>query len=191
MEPEPSISGEAYFSTHGGKWAPEPVPVVRSHVIVRGDLADIDAGDQFLARLRREFPEKCKSILKPLEHAHDIYEYFDGKDVSIHGLGYLRSLLDRIAWDNLHRIQKLERFVQNWINNNENLFWSLTGRLTIQEVFNQKDIDEYGKEWLEDSLERIWRRRDREAANGMLEPARGLVIADLSMYSSCDACSIA
>ena len=171
MEPEPSISGQAYFSTNGGKWAPQPVPAVRSHAIVRGDIADIDGHDEYLARLRRDFPDKCKEILNPPKHPHDIYDYFDGKDVSIHGLGYLRSLLDRIAWDNLHRIQNLESFVEKWMNNNGDLFWSLSEKPTVPEIFSQTDIDEYGKEWLEDSLERIWSKRDHEAANSMFESA--------------------
>ncbi|KAL8828321.1 MAG: hypothetical protein Q9191_002661 [Dirinaria sp. TL-2023a] len=174
MEPEPSISRQAYFSTNGGKWAPQPIPAVRSHAIVRGDVPDIDGRDEYVARLRREFPKKCKEILKPPDRPYGIYDYFDGKDISIHSAKYLFAILDRIAGENLHRIQKLELFVENWMNSNGNLFWSLAERPTVQEIFSQTDIDEYCKEWLEDSLERIWSRRAHEAANGMFGSRRSL-----------------
>ena len=162
---DPSISGMAYFSTKGGKWPPRPAPAIRSRLIVRGDLGDRDARDEFVVRLRKEFPEKCKEIKAIPGPSRDVYEYFDGYDVYVHGLHYLDSIIDQIAWDNVGRIKHLDKFVDVWKMKNEDLFWSLTQESTLQEVFGKDDFEAHDEEWLEDALERIWLLRDCYAAD--------------------------
>lgn len=164
MEPEPSVAGEAYFSTNGGQWAPQPF--TRTAVIVRGDVEDIGEEDEFVARLREQFPAKCKAISRVVAHPHEIYDYFDGLAVARYGLGYLRAVISQLFWDNLRRLRNIEKFIDQWRQKNESLFWSLEENASVDQAFHQQDIDKYGLEYVQDALERMWFVRDREAEYG-------------------------
>lgn len=164
MEPDPSIHGKAYFSTNAGKWAPKAF--TESRPIARGDGGDVDFHDELLEQLRRAFPEKCKSITTPILHEHEVYEYFDGKDVSHHGFVYLRNLLDQMAIDNRNRLAKMNRFISDWRNKDENHFWALQKKATVEEEFSESEVSQHGRGFLQDVLQRVLLLRPREPAEG-------------------------
>ena len=155
----------AYFSTQGGKLPPRPAPATRSRHLIRGDLEDRDVRDEFLVRLRKDFPEKCKEIRPTPGPDRNVHEYFDHYDIYLYGLDYLDAIIDQVAWENVCRIKDLEKFIDVWRVKNEELFWSLKQESTAQEVFDNTDLEAHDEEWLGDALKRIWLLRDCYSEN--------------------------
>jgi len=153
----------AYFSTNGGQYPPRPAPAIRSRAIIRGDLGDRDTRDAFVTRLRKDFPKKCKDIV-PDERGsavfRDLYQYFDAYDISEHGLPYLASVIYQIGTENLCRQSDLAKFVEVWRDKNEDVFWDITHKSTVQQVFNAEDLEARDEEWLGEALKRILSLRD-------------------------------
>lgn len=163
----------AYFSTNGGKYPPRPAPAIRSRGIIRGDLGDRDAGDAFVTRLRKDFPDKCKDIApdEPGSTA-DVHQYFDAYDISVHGLPYLAWVISQIGTENLCRKSDLAKFVEVWRDKNEDVFWSMTHTSTVQQIFNAEDLEAYDDEWLGEAIKRIWDLRDLRMPKGTRHQAR-------------------
>ena len=148
---EPPRNGACLFSTHNGRFASRYAPNYSMPCIQRGD----PYGDcmQMVANLRKDFPEICAMIKKPV--AYDtLYEWFDHRDAWIHGASFLLSVLSHIALQNEERLCD---FVKRWRATNAEAFMSIVPDHTVEYLFTPEDREVYSLDFLTDATAEIKR----------------------------------
>ena len=146
--------GRAIFSTRNGRYANRIAPM-EMPIILRSDpMDDVEA---MIERLRKDFPLECQAITTP---THNIYEYFDHYDVSVHGTGIIHAVLTSIAVQNVNmalyqarRPALLQDFVKKWIDRNYESFMSR--KFEAEPPFTSHEKDQYGENFLQDALYHI------------------------------------
>lgn len=146
--------GRAIFSTRNSRYASRIAPM-EMPIILRSDpMDDVEAMTE---RLRKDFPLECQAITTPI---HNIYEYFDHYDVSIHGTGIIHAVLTNIAVQNVNmalyqarRPALLQDFVKKWIDRNYESFMSR--KFEVGPPFTSDEKDQHGEDFLQDALHHI------------------------------------
>ena len=116
--------------------------------IILRDKPDVDC-DELAADLRANYPDECYMIRVPIDH---IYNYFDHKDVHMHGEAFLKCVLQKLVFDNQRRTIEIVNFAESWGQRYpERLQLQLSNPSNLN-VFDEEDIQEYGKQFLFDVL---------------------------------------
>ena len=152
--------GMAVFSTRNGKYAQRQAQP-SMNVIIRSD--PLDDRDTMTAKLIADFPSICKAINTIPPRVDD---YFDGYDQELHGFEFLRAVLLHIAATNAAYRRRVQDYVRRWVAANEEAFSFLTQEHTFKHLFTEKDINEYGKDFLGDAIAEIKRFKDSDERNG-------------------------
>ena len=148
---EPPRNGACLFSTHNGRLAPRYAPNNSMPCIQRGD--PYDDCMQMVANLRKDFPEICAMVKKPV--AYDtLYEWFDHRDACMHGASFLLSVLSHIALQNQER---LYNFVKGWRAANAEVFLRIVPNHTVEHLFTPEDREEHSIDFLTDAMAEIKR----------------------------------
>lgn len=142
-----------YFSTFGGKYLPEPANGMKQ--LVRGGAPDEE--DEFIKLLWRRFPEFCKTIFSPIVNGVGLYHYFDSADLEAHGITYLQTVINQIAFANHVRRDKARDFAQDWTKANVERFFAMTKPPGARDILDEKDIDLYDHVYVDEALKEIWK----------------------------------
>lgn len=134
--------------------------------LIRSDAGDGD--DRFIALLRQRFPRKCDGIWDPIIHSYQLNDWFDRNDCEVHGVDYLISVINQIAFENLRRLEEAKKFIEEWTKLNAAQVLTRTGPRKACEIFNKEEIDSYGGVFLEKALESIWIEKEKTARKGDL-----------------------
>lgn len=138
--------GAAIFSTGNGILEPEIADRDTTCVVVRGDPDD---GCFAIAEnIRKNFPEECKKIFPTNQR---IFDYFDHRDIHIHGMDVLLKVLDIIASENRSRALFMFHFTKAWVAANPEKHQAVIqgGDLSL---FTPAEIEEHSKDFLEEAL---------------------------------------
>lgn len=146
-----------YFSTFGGKYLPEPASKTNRLVLVGAEE------DEFITRLRRLFPDFCTKILSLIEDNAQLYQYFDDKDLEVHGVVYLRSLINRIALDNFCRLDKAREVVHNWTKDNAKRSSAMREPPEARAIFEKEELKICNEFYLAKAIREIWEERETVA----------------------------
>ncbi|KAL6721903.1 hypothetical protein ACLMJK_001008 [Lecanora helva] len=166
LRPAPGLG---VFSSRNGKYKLRPAAFNMSVVIRSDPKGDRDT---MAAKLLAEFPEICKAM-NPRPSSEDVNAYFDTFDQVLQGFGFLHAVLERIAA--LNR----KNYIKRWLATNSVAFTMLTPDHTIEQLFVQDDIDEYGKQFLEDAAAQIKRQKQEAIQRG--ERCYAILIAELTL----------
>ena len=151
-----------YFSTFGGKYLPEPANGGRQ--LIRGGAPDEE--DEFIKLLSRRFPAFCKTIFSPIVNGVDLNLYFDSADVEAHGVTYLQTVINQIAFDNHKHRDKARDFAHQWTKANAERFLAMTKPPGVRDILDEKDIDLYDHVYVEEALKEIWQGRETVTEKG-------------------------
>ena len=140
--------GKEIFSTNLQQYAPQRAELPLAPIILRSDpFEDVQS---MVSRLRNKYPQESKKITVPI---NNIYEYFDHRDVHLHGTNFILSMLSHIGVENVERATRVELFAQHWMNNNIDRFCSINQG--TQELFNADEKEQHHESFLQDALERL------------------------------------
>ena len=130
--------------------------------VIRSDAGDGD--DRFIALLRQRFPEECDGIFDQISsrETFQLNAWFDRNDFEAHGVEYLRSVINEIAFENHGRLHKAKEFINGWTKLKAPQVLSTTEPRNACEIFTKEEIDLYGRVFLEKALESIWNERGKE-----------------------------
>ena len=140
--------GKAIFSTNLQQYAPHRAELPLAPIILRSDcFEDVES---MVSRLRKKYPQESRKITLPV---NNIYEYFDHRDVHLHGTNFILSVLGHIGAANAERATRVELFARHWVNNNIDRFCSINQ--ATQELFNANEKEQHHESFLQDVLERL------------------------------------
>lgn len=145
-----------YFSTFGGKYLPEPANGTRS--LIRGGASDEE--DEFVKLLWRRFPEFCKTIFNPIVNGVDLYLYFDPADLQAHGVAYLQTVINQIAFTNHVRRDKARDLAQKWTKANAKGLFAMTKPPAARDIVDENNIEIHDHAYVEEALKEIWKGRE-------------------------------
>ena len=148
---EPPRNGACLFSTHNGRLAARYAPSRSMPMIMRGD--PYDDCMQMVASLRKDFPDICAMVKHPPGY-ETLYEWFDHRDASIHGAGFLLSVLSHIALQNQ---ASLYDFVKGWRAANAEAFLGIVPGHSVEHLFTPEDREEHSHDFLMDATVEIKR----------------------------------
>ena len=122
--------------------------------------------DQLIALLRQHFPRECDGILNQISHSFQLYAWFDQNDLEKYGIGYLMRAINQIALENRCHLEKAKDFIKEWTKRKAAQVLSKTEPRTALQIFNQEELDLYGRVYLERALESIWIENEETARKG-------------------------
>ncbi|KAG6993975.1 GDP dissociation inhibitor [Physcia stellaris] len=154
-----------YFSTFGGKYLPEPATGRRP--LIRGGAPDEE--DEFFKLLWRRFPDFCKTIFSPVVNGVDLNLYFDSADLEAHGVTYLQTIINQIAFANHARRDKAREFAHEWTKANAEQFFAMTKPPEARDALDDKDLDLYDHMYVEETLKEIWHGRQTVMKKDVVE----------------------
>ena len=153
--------GMALFSTRRGKYPPRQA-VPNMSIVLRSD--PIEDRDTMARKLQAEFPEICNDIYV----IPDVGDFFDHYDQELQGIKFLHAVLAHIVSINAVRV---EDYVANWMAANTEAFDLLSMEHSLEHLFTEEDINEYGKKFLGMAMIQIKYRKDLAEKRGRSMPS--------------------
>ena len=154
----------AYFSTFGGKFKADRANGMKQ--LVRSDAGDGE--DRFIALLRQRFPRECDDILDLIIDSLQLNVWFDRNDLGAHGVEYLTSVINNIAFENRRRLVKAEEFINGWTKRKAAQVLRMKGPRKASRIFKKEEVDLYGEVFLEKALKSIWIEKGKTPRKGDL-----------------------
>ena len=123
-------------------------------------LRDDPIGDriQMVAKLQEDSPDICAMVKQEVTY-DTLHDWFDHRDVYMHGAEFLRLVLGDIAIQNQIR---LNDFVERWRATNTEAFVRMLPGHTVEHLFSPEDKEEYGLDFLTDATAEIKRMKAGE-----------------------------
>lgn len=143
--------GDAIFSTHLHRFQSRGVELPARIVLRSSPEDDMEAK---IADLQAKYPAECKAIDAPITN---LYKYFDAYDQQLHGEKFLHTVLTQIFERNVIRGHAIQEYARVWHNLNPTAFpWITDNGFN---AFTDDDVEEYGKDFLEEVLQLLQREK--------------------------------
>ena len=140
----PATSGEALFSTRGGKRPPRDADDKVQPIVPQFGAAALATMESLKTFLRDICHDICYEVGRGGQIA-SVETYWDAYDIKVYGKDLLQQTLYSLAWENDRHMQ---HFTHDWAVHNKDKLHTLAQDLPWTSYFTDSDVDRHGATFL-------------------------------------------